>query len=178
MNPLHLLAAHRHLALIEVTISTPLIQNLFIFKADEKNPSSSSLTVLPLCTKAMFHDPQPRSRRGVSKAIPRCMDSMSLGLWIDDKEEFIVAELTVDVTYTPKAAPALRPQLISAFCAPPSLTARLLAPANGTPFVQKSRLLLLMISGNSPIGRPMPPYLSGTGCAGSTTTKASSSGTC
>jgi hypothetical protein len=97
MNPLHVLAAHRHLALIEVTISTPLIQNLFIFKADEKNPSSSSLTASPLCTKALFGDPQPRSRRGVSKAIPRCMYSMSLGLWIDDKEEFVVAELTVDV---------------------------------------------------------------------------------
>nr|TKW38418.1 hypothetical protein SEVIR_1G113066v2 [Setaria viridis] len=46
-----MLVTHRHLALLGVATTRPseaLVHNFFIFRADENNPSSSSLRVLPL----------------------------------------------------------------------------------------------------------------------------------
>ncbi|CAN6297671.1 unnamed protein product [Urochloa humidicola] len=46
-----ILATHRHLALLPTTINTPsdgLVQNFFIFRANQNNPSKSSLQLLPL----------------------------------------------------------------------------------------------------------------------------------
>ncbi|CAL4890473.1 unnamed protein product [Urochloa decumbens] len=106
--PLAMLATHRHLALLEVSTETPsgaLVQNLFILRANEKNPSSSLLKLLPTCTEPEIdysrggdslrprHKPSNDTPRR-----PRLLDMISLGLWCgggDNQEELVVAELTV-----------------------------------------------------------------------------------
>ncbi|CAN6237049.1 unnamed protein product [Urochloa humidicola] len=105
-----MLATHRHLALLEVTSETPsgaLVQNLFILRPNDRNPSSSLLKLLPACTEPEID----YSSRGGGKpsnatTLPRVLDSLGLGLWCGDKEEFVVAaELTVCVpTLETKAA--------------------------------------------------------------------------
>ncbi|CAN6247484.1 unnamed protein product [Urochloa humidicola] len=98
-EPLTILATHRHLALLIVGSRTPssrcIVQN-FIFRVNEKNPSSSSLKVLPTCNEPKFDyphgDDRPRPRPSY---IPRLLSMLSLGLWCGDEEEFVVAELTV-----------------------------------------------------------------------------------
>ncbi|CAL5024283.1 unnamed protein product [Urochloa decumbens] len=110
--PLLMLATHRHLALFMVSSSQVGVQNFFIFRADEKNPSSSLLKLLPTCTEPEIDYSRggdrlrPRylpsnatpSRRQPSNATPRPrLMTSSLGLWCGDKEELVVAELTVFV---------------------------------------------------------------------------------
>ncbi|CAL5023704.1 unnamed protein product [Urochloa decumbens] len=112
--PLYMLATHRHLALLKVSSSEIGVQNLFIFRVDEKNPSSSLLKLLPTCTEPRIDyyrcDARLRPRRQPSNATPSRgrrqpsnatpsprLLSFSLGLWCRDKEEFVVAELTVFV---------------------------------------------------------------------------------
>ncbi|CAL4890458.1 unnamed protein product [Urochloa decumbens] len=104
--PLYMLATHRHLALLKVSSSEIGVQNLFIFRADEKNPSSSLLKLLPACTEPEIDysrgDDRLRLRRQPSNATPRRprLMSYSLGLWCggeDKPEELVVAELTVFV---------------------------------------------------------------------------------
>ncbi|CAN6245535.1 unnamed protein product [Urochloa humidicola] len=114
--PLYMLATHRHLSLLNVSSSEVGVQNFFIFRANEKNPSSSLLKLLPTCTKPKFDyyrgDDRLRPRRQPSNTTPSRRRSRhqpsnatpeprlltySLGLWCGDKEEFVVAELTVFV---------------------------------------------------------------------------------
>ncbi|RCV05598.1 hypothetical protein SETIT_1G096000v2 [Setaria italica] len=114
-EPLIMLATHRHLALLVVatTITTtnttiitprpskPLVQNFFIFRANENNPSSSSLRLLPPCTEPKFDycrsDHRLSRRPSNVTPTPRLLNMISLGLWCGDKEEFVVAELTLYV---------------------------------------------------------------------------------
>ncbi|CAN6288624.1 unnamed protein product [Urochloa humidicola] len=99
--PVVIQATHRHLALLPVATVTPSeeLQDIFIFRANQSNPSKSSLQALPPCTEPEFdyfsgdeclHGPP-------SEPTPRMLDIRSLGLWCGDKEEFVVAELTLDI---------------------------------------------------------------------------------
>ncbi|CAN6227067.1 unnamed protein product [Urochloa humidicola] len=91
---------HRHLALLLATTSPfsegGRVQNLFIFRANQGNPSSSSLQMLPSCTEPKF-DNYLDDIRCVrpSNGTPRLLDMISLGLWCGDQEDFVVAELTL-----------------------------------------------------------------------------------
>ncbi|RCV05893.1 hypothetical protein SETIT_1G119300v2 [Setaria italica] len=114
-EPLSMLATHRHLALLVVvtritttntTIITPrpsraLVQNFFIFRPNENNPSSSSLRLLPPCTEPKFDycrgDHRLRRRPSNATTTPSLLHMISLGLWCGDKEEFVVAQLTLYV---------------------------------------------------------------------------------
>ncbi|CAL4890491.1 unnamed protein product [Urochloa decumbens] len=114
--PLYMLATHRHLALFNVSSSeiglsftspslvAVWVLHLFIFRADDKNPSSSLLKLLPTCTEPEIDysrgDERLRLHRQPSNATPRRprLMSYSLGLWCggeDKGEELVVAELTV-----------------------------------------------------------------------------------
>ncbi|CAO2033969.1 unnamed protein product [Urochloa humidicola] len=102
--PLAIPATHRHLALLDIITETPsraLVQNLFIFRADEKKPSSSLLKLLPTCTEPEIDyssgDERLRPRRQPSNATPEPRVLDSLGLWCggDKEEELVVAELNV-----------------------------------------------------------------------------------
>ncbi|RLN41048.1 uncharacterized protein C2845_PM01G22340 [Panicum miliaceum] len=96
-EPLEMVATHRHLSLLCVGTQTPsgVVQNFFIFRADENKPSSSSLTALPPCTvPRRYGYSRIRPGRPPSNATPHLLDTISSGLWCGDKEEFVVAELT------------------------------------------------------------------------------------
>ncbi|CAN6298000.1 unnamed protein product, partial [Urochloa humidicola] len=96
-------ATHCHLALLPVTTNTSsdgLVQNFFIFRANQNNPSKSSLQLLPTCTEPEFdyyscgddslhHTP--------SVATPCQLKIRSLGLWCSPCgcKDFVVAELTI-----------------------------------------------------------------------------------
>ncbi|CAN6373426.1 unnamed protein product [Urochloa humidicola] len=100
--PLYMLATHRHVSLFNVSSSEVGVQNFFIFRANEKNPSSSMLKLLPTCTEPKFDylrgDDRLRRRRQPSNATPEPrLLTYFLGLWCGDKEEFVVAELNVFV---------------------------------------------------------------------------------
>lgn len=99
-EPLQMLATHRHLFLLCVGIQTPsegVVEDFFIFRADENKPSSSSLTALPPCTVPRHDRSRIRPGRPPSNTTPHLLDTKSLGLWCGDKEEFVVAELTLFV---------------------------------------------------------------------------------
>ncbi|CAN6277302.1 unnamed protein product [Urochloa humidicola] len=109
-NPLGIVATHRHAALLRVGTQTPellALQDLFILRADQSNPSSSSLKALPPCREPDFDYtrddgrlPRRRRRRHTPSddAPPRLLDVRLLGLWCPsggEEDEFVVAELSL-----------------------------------------------------------------------------------
>ncbi|CAL4890462.1 unnamed protein product [Urochloa decumbens] len=90
---------HRHLALLIATTSMPsegVVQSFSIFRANQSNPSESSLQTLPPCTEPKFdyYHGDIRRRRPSNGGTPRLLVIRSLGFWCGDQEEFVVAELT------------------------------------------------------------------------------------
>ncbi|CAL4971279.1 unnamed protein product [Urochloa decumbens] len=103
-TPVGILATHRHLTLLPFYTKTPhgaVLQDMFVFRANQSNPSESSLHALPPCTEPkLYYYPDDGSLHGPPPGTPRLLQPRSLGLWCGDEDEFVVAELRIHIPPT------------------------------------------------------------------------------
>ncbi|CAN6247493.1 unnamed protein product [Urochloa humidicola] len=106
-TPIGILATHRHLALLPFGTGTPsggVLQNFFVFRANQSNPCESSLHAIPTCTETkLYYYPDDGSLHGPPSGTPRLLQLRSLGIWCGHQDEFVVAELTTAYGHTNKA---------------------------------------------------------------------------